>query len=73
MKTAAPVLDESEDEGQGAGRVMAVPSPTLEPVAPQDAVGAALVKLTALVEDLQANKVKRGSRLEQALDGISGG
>ena len=52
---------------------MAVPSPTLEPVAPQDAVGAALVKLTALVEDLQANKVKRGSRLEQALDGISGG
>ena len=69
----ASVLDESGDEAE-AEAVQATSTENLAVAsAPQDPVSAALVKLTAIVEDLQGQKHKRGTRLEQALDGAAGG
>eukprot|EP00439_Symbiodinium_sp_Y106_P049344 s5974_g6.t1 len=69
----ASVLDESGDEAE-AEAVQATSNENLAVAsAPQHPVSAALVKLTAIVEDLQGQKRKRGTRLEQALDGAAGG
>ncbi|CAE7507505.1 unnamed protein product [Symbiodinium necroappetens] len=74
VKAAKPktVLEESEDDevedeprGAGTGEI-ALPVETSDPVA------TAVLKLTALVEDLHQQKSKRGSKLEQALDSAGG-
>ena len=65
-------LEESEEEdgdaekaGAGVG-VVEPPQPSGDPVA------AAVLKLTALVEDLHQQRSKHGSKLEQALDSAAG-
>ena len=63
-------LEESDEEAAAEPHI--APPPVLE-ASPSDPVAEALLKLTTLVEDLQAQKLKKGTRLEQALDGASGG
>ena len=66
-------LDESENEGPPDDPEEAVPEAELRAGLPRDPMSDALVKLTTLVEDLQTQKTKRGSRLEQALEGAAAG
>ena len=68
LKTA---LEESGDENvaedTGAGAGFGSPAPPLDPMAE------AVLRLTTLVEEMHSQKAKRGSSLEQALDGASAG
>ena len=74
-KLAADPLDESDQEpvlpvvsqGVASGSAGPAVAPNLDPVS------AALVKLTALVEDMHATKNAKGSKLEQALDNVASG
>ncbi|CAE7657117.1 unnamed protein product, partial [Symbiodinium necroappetens] len=66
-------LDESENEGAADDPEEAVPEAELRTALSRDPMSDALVKLTTLVEDLQTQKTKRGSRLEQALEGAAAG
>ncbi|CAE7781763.1 unnamed protein product, partial [Symbiodinium necroappetens] len=61
-------LDESENEGPPDDPEEAVIEAELRTALSRDPMSDALVKLTTLVEDLQTQKTKRGSRLEQALE-----
>ena len=66
-------LDESENEGPPDDPEEAGAEAELRENVPRDPMSDALVKLTTLVEDLQTQKSKRGTRLEQALEGAAAG
>ena len=67
-------LGESDGEAEARAAVGASGlAPRVAASTPPDPLAAALVKLTALVEDLHLAKSQRGSRLEQALDGAGSG